>query len=219
MPPASRACTRLASRPVQRQLEFRAGYEPSKFNLAVWQQNLESALAQVVGRVAPTECDSCQRAAGLYTTCVVVTGQLLDSCANCHYGSEGARCSFRHLIDPATATPAPVVPVPAIATPSRSRRQVAAAAAAAAAAPAPAAAPATPSKKRRRTTATPAASPAAAAAATTATASKKEKKKEKRKRKKKKVRKCVRDVKKSVAALELAMDSSSSEDSDEDDED
>ncbi|UPX14156.1 uncharacterized protein EKO05_0004646 [Ascochyta rabiei] len=34
MPPASRACTRLASRPVQRQLEFRAGYEPSKFNLA-----------------------------------------------------------------------------------------------------------------------------------------------------------------------------------------
>jgi len=26
---------------------------------------------------------------------VLVAGQLRGSCANCHYGSEGARCSFR----------------------------------------------------------------------------------------------------------------------------
>lgn len=57
--------------------------------------NVEAALSQARGVVAAQPCTSCARGGGPFTECVVLAGQLLGSCANCHYGSEGARCSFR----------------------------------------------------------------------------------------------------------------------------
>lgn len=57
--------------------------------------NLESALAQIVGRVNRTPCDSCSRGSGPFGLCVSVDGMLRGSCANCHYNSLGRRCSFR----------------------------------------------------------------------------------------------------------------------------
>ena len=57
--------------------------------------NAEAALAQSRGTIAPQACASCVRGGGPFTECVLVAGQLRGSCANCHYGSEGARCSFR----------------------------------------------------------------------------------------------------------------------------
>lgn len=61
---------------------------------------MEAALAQARGRVAGQPCASCVRGGGPFTECVVVAGQLSGSCANCHYGSEGARCSFRACKQP-----------------------------------------------------------------------------------------------------------------------
>lgn len=64
-------------------------------NLTARAANVESALAQARGVVAAQPCTSCARGGGPFSECVVLAGQLLGSCANCHYGSEGARCSFR----------------------------------------------------------------------------------------------------------------------------
>jgi hypothetical protein len=57
--------------------------------------NREAFLAQAVGAVAPRACRRCARSNGPWTLCVVATGYLSDSCANCHYGSTGHKCSFR----------------------------------------------------------------------------------------------------------------------------
>lgn len=58
--------------------------------------NIEAVMAQHAGTVHPHRpCGHCASGAGVWTECVTVTGLLLGSCANCHYGSEGARCSFR----------------------------------------------------------------------------------------------------------------------------
>ncbi|KAG4426992.1 hypothetical protein IFR05_017525, partial [Cadophora sp. M221] len=39
--------------------------------------------------------------AGCWTECVQLAGELGLSCGNCHYGSEGARCSLRAAAAPA----------------------------------------------------------------------------------------------------------------------
>jgi len=67
-----------------------------ELRLASRAQNVEAALAQARGTVAAQPCASCVRGGGPFIECVVVAGQLGGSCANCHYGSEGARCSFRN---------------------------------------------------------------------------------------------------------------------------
>lgn len=38
---------------------------------------------------------SCAKGNGPFTSCTVLEGYLLGSCANCHYGPEGTRCNFR----------------------------------------------------------------------------------------------------------------------------
>jgi hypothetical protein len=57
--------------------------------------NLEALLGQTVGQVNAVQCGHCQAGSGLWTECVSVAGFFSGSCANCHYGSEGARCSLR----------------------------------------------------------------------------------------------------------------------------
>ena len=57
--------------------------------------NLEAWLGQVTGQVQVPGCGHCMAGSGQWPECVTVAGHFGDSCANCHYGSEGARCSFR----------------------------------------------------------------------------------------------------------------------------
>ncbi|KAJ5585150.1 uncharacterized protein N7459_004950 [Penicillium hispanicum] len=57
--------------------------------------NIESALAQVVGRRAENACTACRRHLGPWNTCVVVDGTPeLTCCANCHWGRNDSRCEF-----------------------------------------------------------------------------------------------------------------------------
>ena len=57
--------------------------------------NLEAALGQATGQVAAQGCTHCAGGFGAWVVCVVVPGFFGGSCANCHYGSEGSRCSLR----------------------------------------------------------------------------------------------------------------------------
>jgi hypothetical protein len=57
--------------------------------------NLEAELGQFTGQVHAAGCTHCAGGSGVWTVCVVVAGFFGGSCANCHYGSEGARCSLR----------------------------------------------------------------------------------------------------------------------------
>src|SRR5579871_5472142 len=47
------------------------------------------------GDVANPPCISCSKGSGPFPVCVTVTDALRGSCASCHYGGEGSRCSFR----------------------------------------------------------------------------------------------------------------------------
>ena len=106
--PSTRLAARLAALPQRRELELRPAFafaptgelpvtvlyfftHPPPARAANW----EAGLAQVVGTAPSSECSSCAREAGPFTTCQVVEGELRGSCANCHYGSEGSRCSLR----------------------------------------------------------------------------------------------------------------------------
>ena len=57
--------------------------------------NYEAWLGQSRGSVQQAVCTHCSRGNGTFTECVVVAGMFGGSCTNCHYGSEGARCSLR----------------------------------------------------------------------------------------------------------------------------
>lgn len=65
-------------------------------------QNQEAIIAHSVGELlAPTAgCDSCRRGNGPFFGCVVVPGLFYGSCAGCHFGSHGTRCSFRRRKNP-----------------------------------------------------------------------------------------------------------------------
>jgi Protein of unknown function (DUF3716) len=67
--------------------------------------NVEAILAQVRGTEEPEPCMSCIRRGGPFAQCVTVNGWMRGSCANCHYGSEGPRCSLRPDFDPYTPSP------------------------------------------------------------------------------------------------------------------
>lgn len=57
--------------------------------------NREAILAQACGNVVPSACSLCSKRNGPWTECVVATGFLGGSCANCHYNSGGSKCSLR----------------------------------------------------------------------------------------------------------------------------
>ncbi|KAJ5933843.1 hypothetical protein N7454_006172 [Penicillium verhagenii] len=70
---------------------------PGFYRLVGWRnENVEALLAQATGaQVVPEKaCDHCQRSQGLFASCVIIPGRLLD-CANCHWAGQGHRCSFR----------------------------------------------------------------------------------------------------------------------------
>jgi hypothetical protein len=95
LPPTSnkttRAITALAQMPSARAAEQRT----TKALDLQRNSNRESYLAQCIGAVQTAPCKSCNKGQGPWKDCVVVPGFLNGSCANCHFGGEGTRCSLR----------------------------------------------------------------------------------------------------------------------------
>ncbi len=56
--------------------------------------NLEAELGQITGQVCASRCTHYAGRSGVWTACIVIARFFSRSCANCHYSSEGARCSF-----------------------------------------------------------------------------------------------------------------------------
>lgn len=56
--------------------------------------NVEALLAQVSGQEAHSPCKSCHKGYGPWNGCIVVSGQMCGSCANCWFNASGSRCSF-----------------------------------------------------------------------------------------------------------------------------
>lgn len=87
----TRAMTALSLLAAQRTPVLRPGRTTNPARPA----NLEAELGQVTGQVSVPGCTHCAGGSGVWTVCVVVAGFFGGSCCNCHYGSEGARCSLR----------------------------------------------------------------------------------------------------------------------------
>lgn len=87
----STTITSLSSLPVARSLVSSPG-RTAKLTRA---SNMEAALVQSTGQVQLVPCAHCGRGYGPWSGCVAAAGFLTGSCANCHYGSEGSRCSLR----------------------------------------------------------------------------------------------------------------------------
>ena len=88
----SAAFTGLARLPSARRPELRpARGVPNLTRMG----NREAIVAQSVGAPAPSPCGLCAKSGGPWTSCVVVAGFLRGSCANCHYGSSGVKCTLR----------------------------------------------------------------------------------------------------------------------------
>jgi hypothetical protein len=67
------------------------GYMATTSRLA----NMEALLGQMVGTEHVTDpCAQCTAGSGVWVQCVTVLNIFTGVCANCHYGSEGTRCSF-----------------------------------------------------------------------------------------------------------------------------
>ncbi|KAL2112707.1 hypothetical protein VUR80DRAFT_6734 [Thermomyces stellatus] len=58
-------------------------------------QNVDAIYAYLTGEVAEQECTRCQAGVGPFQECVKHDGIGSGSCSNCHYNSEGVKCSFR----------------------------------------------------------------------------------------------------------------------------
>ncbi|KAM0284862.1 hypothetical protein ACHAQH_001783 [Verticillium albo-atrum] len=56
--------------------------------------NVEALLAHVSGQEAHSQCKSCHKGYGPWNGCIVVSGQMCGSCANCWFNASGSRCSF-----------------------------------------------------------------------------------------------------------------------------
>jgi Protein of unknown function (DUF3716) len=88
----SAAFTGLARLPSARRPELRpARGVPNLTRMG----NREAIVAQSVGAPAPSPCGLCAKSGGPWTSCVVVAGFLRGSCANCHYGGSGVKCTLR----------------------------------------------------------------------------------------------------------------------------
>jgi hypothetical protein len=94
LPPStkpSRAFTALSLLPSARAAEARS----NKTLDLLRPSNREAYLTQCVGAVSAAPCKSCSKGLGPWKQCCVAAGFLRGSCANCHYGGEGKRCSLR----------------------------------------------------------------------------------------------------------------------------
>ncbi|RHZ63994.1 DUF3716 domain-containing protein [Aspergillus thermomutatus] len=91
----SRAMEALGQKTAVREPVWRATYDPEEsFNLGRF-VNWEALQVQCIGAVTASPCEHCRRGYGPWAQCVMLQGYLRGSCANCHYNSDGARCSFR----------------------------------------------------------------------------------------------------------------------------
>jgi hypothetical protein len=90
----SAAFTGLARLPSARRPELR----PARGVINLTRMgNREAILAQSVGAPAPSPCGLCAKSGGPWTSCVVAAGFLRGSCANCHYGGSGVKCTLRQV--------------------------------------------------------------------------------------------------------------------------
>lgn len=60
----------------------------------VRRSNVEALFAQIAGSEAANPCAHCRKGQGPWTICVVYSGQMMGSCANCWFNASGSRCSF-----------------------------------------------------------------------------------------------------------------------------
>lgn len=60
----------------------------------VRRSNVEALFAQIAGSEAANPCAHCRKGQGPWTVCVVYSGQMMGSCANCWFNASGSRCSF-----------------------------------------------------------------------------------------------------------------------------
>jgi hypothetical protein len=95
LPPTSNKTTGAITAFSQMRAARRADARTSKALELQRSSNREAYLAQCVGAVQTAPCKPCLKGQGPWKGCVVVTGFLKGSCANCHYNGEGRRCSFR----------------------------------------------------------------------------------------------------------------------------
>src|SRR5271163_4451544 len=86
------AATRLAALPSARGVP---ALRPGRNLNTARPANQEAYLGQIAGVLAGSACSHCDRGFGVWGECVVVAGEFGGSCCNCHFGSEGARCSLR----------------------------------------------------------------------------------------------------------------------------
>ncbi|KAL2760240.1 hypothetical protein ACRALDRAFT_1067162 [Sodiomyces alcalophilus JCM 7366] len=103
---ATKALQALENIWVKRDLILR---EPKELNLSR-PSNREAVMMTIVGTAAPTECKSCTKKDGPFDGCFVVPGVARGSCNNCHWNSEGIKCSFRPPSANVDDTPAPRKP-------------------------------------------------------------------------------------------------------------
>ena len=88
----SAAFAGLAAQPALRRPETRAAQGALNLDRM---GNREAFLAQASGNIVPSACGLCAKRKGPWKDCVVATGYLGGSCANCHYGAGGTKCSLR----------------------------------------------------------------------------------------------------------------------------
>lgn len=66
----------------------------------VRRSNVEALFAQIAGSEAANPCSHCRKGQGPWTVCVVYSGQMMGSCANCWFNASGSRCSFHGTCAP-----------------------------------------------------------------------------------------------------------------------
>lgn len=88
---------RMSRDPGQRMAEQRR--HGQDLNL-VRRSNVEALFAQIAGTEAANPCTHCRKGQGPWTACVVYSGQMMGSCANCWFNASGSRCSFHEKSQP-----------------------------------------------------------------------------------------------------------------------
>ncbi|KAI1212178.1 uncharacterized protein F4807DRAFT_457680 [Annulohypoxylon truncatum] len=86
---------RLAGEPGQRLAQQR---RPEQHLNLTRRSNVEALFAHIAGTVVQN-CKNCKKGHGPWTLCVVIEGQMCQSCSNCWFNASGARCSLHESRD------------------------------------------------------------------------------------------------------------------------
>ena len=117
----SQSTKAIAQMELQRGVELRWGR--NQINL-FYPPNCEATLAYSRGQVRDgvQACRDCKRGRGPFVECVILKGYLKGSCSNCHYSSEGTRCSLRPHEQEQTARGKTDIKNPSSISPERVRQ-------------------------------------------------------------------------------------------------